>query len=253
MCSIRVVSYNIHKGFSATNLNFVLKRLKASIREVGADLVLLQEVVGHHDVHGTKIENWPTTSQLEYLADEIWPHHAYGKNAVYTQGHHGNAILSRFPILFWENEDISQNRLERRGLLHASIEIPIFAAPVHVFSVHLGLFESDRRAQVQLLCKRIKTMVPKEAPLIVGGDFNDWRENASNALKEELGLEEAYRSQNGEHAKTFPSWLPMLRLDRLYSRGLACESATLASGKVWKELSDHLPLVVSFGKPRTYP
>ncbi len=247
---LRIVSYNIHKGFSASNLAFVLKRLKTSIRDVQADLVLLQEVLGHHETHGSKLENWPTTSQFEYLADGLWPHFAYGKNAIYTKGHHGNAILSKFPITFWENQDVSLNRLERRGLLHAVVEDPSSKLPLHVICVHLGLFENDRRSQITQLSRRISRMVPHDAPVIVGGDFNDWRQNVSPVLKETLGLEEAFMSHFGEHARTFPSWLPALKLDRLYFRGLECHSASLAEGKIWRELSDHLPLVGDFGALR---
>src|SRR4051812_49407405 len=108
---IRVLSYNIHKGFSAGNRQFVLNRIRTAIRDIHADLVLLQEVLGQHDKHGQLIENGPIRPQFEFLADSIWPHYAYGKNAVYTSGHHGNAILSKSPFSFWENLDISTNRL----------------------------------------------------------------------------------------------------------------------------------------------
>jgi endonuclease/exonuclease/phosphatase family metal-dependent hydrolase len=247
MRPLRIVSYNIHKGFTAANLGFVLKRIKASIEEVEADLVLLQEVLGHHEVHGSKIEDWPTTSQFEYLADKLWPHFAYGKNAVYTEGHHGNAILSKFPITFWENQDVSLNQLERRGLLHAVIDIPGVHPPLHAICVHLGLLENDRLAQVERLGERIAGMVPGNAPLIVGGDFNDWREKLSPILKSELGLEEAFLLRTGSHARTFPSWFPALKLDRLYFRGIECRSALLAESKTWRELSDHLPIIAEFG------
>lgn len=247
---IQVVSYNIHKGFSTTRLEFVLGKIKASIREVKADLILLQEVLGHHEVHGSKIEDWPTSSQFEYLADKLWPHFAYGKNAVYTEGHHGNAILSRFPITFWENQDVSLNQLERRGLLHAVIEIPEAKAPLHVICVHLGLFEGDRMEQIKRLGRRIAEMVPADAPLLIGGDFNDWREKISPVLSRDLGLEEAFLAKSGSHARTFPSWLPVLKLDRLYYRGLECQSASLAEGKVWRELSDHLPVRAQFSLPK---
>lgn len=230
--TIRVLSYNIHKGFTAA-------ALKESIQQVHADLVLLQEVVGFH-------QKRPTETQFEYLADGLWPHNAYGKNAVYTEGHHGNAILSKYPIVQWENEDVSLSRLERRGILHATLDVPGLQEHLHVYCVHLGLFENDRAAQIAKICARTAAKVPPAAPLIIGGDFNDWRQRATAALESKLGLTEAFWSTHGRHARTFPSRLPFFSLDRLYSRGLACNSAHLMSGGVWRKLSDHLPILAEF-------
>jgi endonuclease/exonuclease/phosphatase family metal-dependent hydrolase len=236
---LRVLSYNIHKGFDSAGVNFVLQELKQSVEVLGADLVLLQEVVGHHDKRRT-------ASQFEYLADRMWPHFAYGRNAVYASGHHGNAILSRYPISFWENQDVTTHRWEKRGLLHAVIEWPGLSTPLHVVCAHLGLLEAGRRSQISKLCRRIDTLVPHDCPLIVGGDFNDWREKASGILGQTLQLEEAFLQQTGSHAKTFPSWLPVLKLDRLYFRGLECRESRLGSEQEWKGLSDHLPIIADF-------
>ena len=122
--AIRVVTYNIHKGFSQFNQRMVLHDLRDQLRGMHADLVFLQEVVGAHDLHAEKHENWPETSQYEFLADSIWEDYAYGKNAVYPEGHHGNAILSRFPIVSSENVDVSAHRFEQRGLLHCEVRLP---------------------------------------------------------------------------------------------------------------------------------
>src|SRR4051812_7468381 len=95
---LRVISYNIHKGFSSGNLKFILKKMREALRFVQPDLIFLQEVLGHHEVHSRRIKDWPDQSQFEFLAHELWPHFAYGRNAVYTNGHHGNAILSKYPF-----------------------------------------------------------------------------------------------------------------------------------------------------------
>ncbi len=246
--NLRVLSYNIHKGFDARNRDFVLDRMKSSIEEAHADVVLLQEVVGHHERHRSRIKAWPKNSQFEHLADRLWPHFAYGKNAVYKEGHHGNAILSKYPITFWENEDVSQNSLERRGLLHAAIQVPDTMAPIHLICVHLGLLERHRAIQVDRICRRVAVMVPSGAPMILGGDFNDWRGKATPQLEERLGLREVFRETRGQHAKTFPSWYPLLRLDRLYYRGFQLASAELVKGNLWSGLSDHLPIVAELRK-----
>lgn len=243
MNSIRVLSYNIHKGFSATNLNFILRQIKKSIELVHADLLFLQEVVGHHELHRNKYEDWPSVSQFEFLADNLWPHFAYGKNAVYTEGHHGNAILSKYPITFFENIDVSTNRLESRGLLHAQIQVPGALTQVHAICLHLGLFEAGRQIQIDQLCNRIESRIPHNAPLIVGGDFNDWQERASPILKRRLQLDEVFLKQSGSHARTFPAWLPIFKLDRIYCRKLHIGEVSIFANGVWSSLSDHAAIL----------
>jgi endonuclease/exonuclease/phosphatase family metal-dependent hydrolase len=249
MKKLKVLTYNIHKGFSAGNLNYALKNIKKSIQTVHADLVFLQEVIGHHDEHVNHMNDWPNSSQFEYLADQVWPHFAYGKNALYSEGHHGNAILSKYPIHFFENEDVSFSKIERRGLLHAEIRHDHHT--VHAFCIHLGLFENDRNKQIKKLSHRIAKMVPPEASIIIAGDFNDWRQSATNLMKSELSLKEAFFEQSGKHANTFPSWFPCLSLDRVYYRNLKCVSTEVLKGELWKKQSDHLPIVVEFEFPES--
>ncbi|MBI3555038.1 MAG: endonuclease/exonuclease/phosphatase family protein [Deltaproteobacteria bacterium] len=236
---LKVLSYNIHKGFTASNLSFALHRIKSSIDLVHADLVFLQEVLGHHEHHGRRHKDWPTAPQFEFLAGEIWPHFAYGKNAAYAAGHHGNAILSKYPITSWENIDISTNRLERRGMLHATVQLPRMREELHAVCVHLDLLASGRATQIAGIIRRVEKAVPHDAPLVLAGDFNDWGEKASRLLQKNLGLNEAFLALKGEHARTFPSWLPVLRLDRIYYRGAEAVTAEILSNRPWNELSDH--------------
>ena len=132
----------MHKGFCFYTRQYVLEQLREAIRRVDADIVFLQEVMG---VHPVKMEESELDSQFEYLADQIWSHHVYGKNAVYSDGHHGNAILSKYPFSSFENINISTNPLEKRGLLHAAVEIPEISSQVHLICLHLDLLERGRR------------------------------------------------------------------------------------------------------------
>jgi endonuclease/exonuclease/phosphatase family metal-dependent hydrolase len=245
--TLRVLSYNIHKGFRAGNRAFVLRAIREAIRSVDADLVFLQEVLGHpEDGRSSRHKDWPTQPQFEFLADSIWPHFAYGKNAVYTSGHHGNALLSKYPLSGWENIDISTNRLERRGLLHGVIEIPHRKKPLHAICVHLGLFEAERATQIRSICSRIEAMVGHEEPVVIGGDFNDWRVRLTRPLAKAAELKEVFVELHGSHARTFPSWLPALPLDRIYYRGMQPHSAVQLMGQPWNQLSDHAAVYAEF-------
>jgi len=239
---LRVLTVNTHKGFTAFNRRFVLHELREAVRAVSADIVFLQEVLGEARVppkhRGT---DWPA-SQYEFLADSIWPQYAYGKNAVHRGGHHGNAVLSKFPIVRFENRDISVNGRERRGLLHCVLDVPGRALPVHAICVHLGLNEAQRRWQLERLCQQIEEKTPAGAPLIVAGDFNDWRLRAHARLRRCAGLTEVFVQATGSAARTFPARWPVLKLDRIYVRNARTARPVLLRPRPWSKLSDHAPL-----------
>lgn len=242
---VSVISYNVHKGMNTGNRRSILREIREALRNVDADIVFLQEVVGAHNHNRYHATGAATTSQFEYLADSLWKHYAYGRNAVYDQGHHGNAILSRYPIEDWHNFDLSQTRFERRGLLYAEIRIPNLSSTFYAGCVHLNLMQHHRRRQVAALAKYVNEMIPLASPLIIAGDFNDWRGTASAVLGEYLNLKEAYASCHGSYARTFPSIYPVLQLDRVYLRGFEAQQAEVLDEAKFRRLSDHLGLRVS--------
>lgn len=239
--SLTVVTYNIHKGLSALNRRLVVHEIRERLHALAPDVVFLQEVQGAHARNSRRHVAWPESSQHEYLAQE-GGHAAYGMNVVYQDGHHGNAIISRFPILKAENVDISHHALENRGLLHCEMVVPEWDEPLHCINVHLGLWARSRRFQLEWLCHRIREFVPDHAPLVVAGDFNDWRGTASAMLWRELGIREAFQSSLGSHARSFPARLPVLALDRIYVRDLKVGATQRFSGGPWSRLSDHAAL-----------
>ena len=241
MKTLQVVTYNMHKGFSLQR-ELSVHDLKDRLQSLSADVVFLQEVVGSHVRHARRYGNWPVTPQYEFLADQLWSDYAYGKNAVYDAGHHGNAILSKYPILRWDNEDVSMSRMERRGLLHCEIAIPGWDRPLHCINVHLGLFARWRARQLEMLRHRIERLVPRYDPVIIGGDFNDWRLKASRDLAHVLGLQEVFENVHGRPARTFPSMLPLFHLDRIYTRGFRVRIAHAHEDRRWARLSDHIAL-----------
>ena len=91
--------------------------------------------------------------------------------------------------------------------------------------------------------------LPAQAPVVVAGDFNDWRHQAHAALKRDADLHEVFVRANGQAARTFPARLPLLRLDRIYQRGFAVRHARVLHGSPWKQLSDHAPLLTELELP----
>lgn len=240
--SIKVLTVNIHKGFTFFNRKFILPELREAVRSVGADVVFLQEVTGTHTAHADKFDNYPDAPHYEFLADSIWPEFAYGRNAVYDKGDHGNAIMSKFPIVRFENHDVSISGPERRGLLHCELQVPECKVNVHAICVHLSLTEAHRTKQMDMLCALVSRQVPLHAPLIVAGDFNDWRHRADAQLAKGAALHEVFVQANGRPARTFPARLPLLRLDRIYVRNAVGHAPVVLPNKPWSHLSDHAPL-----------
>lgn len=241
---MRILTVNTHKGFTPFNRRFILPELRAAVRSTRADIVFLQEVLGAHSRYERLFKERWEIPQYEFLADEIWSEYAYGRNAVYPQGHHGNALLSKYPIVEYDNLNISLSKAEKRGLLHCLLRLPESGSTMHVVCVHFGLSENHRRAQTQQLCERIQARVPNDAPLIVAGDFNDWRLRAHATLTRDCDLYEAFAELRDEVPKTFPARCPLLRLDRVYLRNAEARFARVLSTRPWSHLSDHAPLLV---------
>jgi endonuclease/exonuclease/phosphatase family metal-dependent hydrolase len=237
-----VLTVNTHKGFTALNRRFILPELREAVRSVSADVVFLQEVHGTHEQHPKRYADWPAMPQYEFLADTLWPQFAYGRNAVYPAGDHGNALLSKFQIIRHDNLDVSISGHENRGLLHCVLRLPGDGREVHAICVHLGLRETHRHAQLKLLTQRLEDL-PDTAPVIIAGDFNDWRQRADMLLKP-CGLHEVFAAHHGKPARSFPARLPTLRLDRIYVRNLKASRTQVLASRPWSHLSDHVPLSV---------
>lgn len=283
---LRVATYNIHKGVLRDVFGLrrvpVIHDLRARLHELDADLIFLQEVQGRNSRHATRFESyWPSEPQDVFLARSPSLKNvfetAYGNNASYLHGHHGNALLSRFPILHRENRDVSDHALEKRGVLHCIVDIA--GLETHCFVVHLGLFARSRERQVDALIEWIDRLVPRSAPVLIGGDFNDWRNKLSDRLCEALGAQEVFdacrprRTQQVMYyvrdrlaglglemepeamrlprrvraARTYPALVPWLRMDRIYQRGFEVRAAQVLAGPEWARLSDHSPLVTDLG------
>ncbi|HLU18772.1 MAG TPA: endonuclease/exonuclease/phosphatase family protein [Pusillimonas sp.] len=282
MSILRIVSYNIHKGRSAIGSRESLSQLRLGLYGLQPDLLFLQEVQGRNERQGI------LHAQHESLGAALDMQYCYGCNAIRPYTDHGNALLSRYDILHYENQDISDHKLEQRGLLHATIMVD--ETQVHCLVVHLGLFAGGRTRQIMALVDRIKRMVPDHAPMIIAGDFNDWTNRLAPLFVEQLGLYEVFavspqglatRSMPLHHTvrhlgrslrrnrlaqsvhelgingmarmtpppRTFPSAFPWLRLDRIYQRGFAVRKARVLHGRPWRQLSDHSPIFAELELP----
>ena len=240
---LKILSYNIHKGFDWNNKNYFLREIKDFIKTAEVDIVFLQEVVGKN----THLEkSGLIDAQFEFLADELWPHYSYAHNAVYDHGNQGNLILSKYPILDFENVNISTNSLEQRGFLLCKIAVDETDRIFYAACSHLNLLNSGRQRQYQLIKKILREKIQDSASVILAGDFNDWNKKSAHVIEHQLNFTEVFKQLYGDYAKTFPAPLPLLCLDRVYIK-----NADICSAKIFypynavnslTHFSDHLPL-----------
>jgi endonuclease/exonuclease/phosphatase family metal-dependent hydrolase len=243
--TIRVATWNIHKG-----VNGVGPRRRLEIHNIGlaidqfdADIVCLQEVRKHHRGEAQRFAHWPSLEQADFLAPLGYTP-IYQTNAVTKHGEHGNALLTRWPVIKHQHEDMSDHRFEQRGLLH--VEVLVHGQPIHVIVVHLGLIKSSRRRQVAQLCAFIQREIPKSVPLLLAGDFNDWGSASENILKAEQLVAFKTNPITAKKLRTYPARLPLVQFDYVFARHLNATQATVPSGQQWARMSDHLPLIADF-------
>ncbi len=237
-----ITSYNIHKGMSALNRHVIMPKLAKALQDINSDIFCLQEVQGQHLKRAIKYNEYPDQSHHEWFGGFLQFEHSYGKNAQYQHGHHGNAILSRFSLDPKHNVNISVNRLEKRGILHCEVSPDDWQTSIVVLCVHLNLLEKDRQKQYQAIIDYVNQSIDKHQPLILAGDFNDWRKRSCQNIAQTLNMQEACLSYQQKLLPTFPAKFPLLSLDRIYVRNLRVVRSWVHQGKPWTQMSDHLPI-----------
>src|SRR5512140_2798396 len=240
MAVLRVATYNIHKGVQGVGpaRRLEIHNLGHAMEQLDADLICLQEVRKLHRREQRYFTRWPELPQAEFLAPEGYEA-VYQTNATTRHGEHGNALLSRWPVISRGHEDMSDHRFEQRGLLHVIVHA--HGLPIHVIVLHLGLIAASRVRQIEQLGRFVEREVPRKDALVVAGDFNDWGAKLRVPMNR-LGLADFV----GARMPTYPSRLPLTQLDFVYARGLKPVSAEIPRGRIWGRMSDHLPLIAEF-------
>ena len=223
---LRICSYNIHRCVG-TDRREDVARIAQVLTEMNCDTIGLQEVDsrpnGGHD-----------SMQLDFLADATAMAAIPGHTIVRHEGEYGNALLTRRPVLAVRQHDLSYNRREPRGALEVDLDVE--GEIVRIIVMHLGLRPAERRFQVRKMLELLRD-VPADQMVVVLGDINEW-----------LPLGRPLRWMHGllGHApaeRSFPVWLPMFALDRVWVRPrhnlLAFETHRSPASR---KASDHLPV-----------
>ena len=238
---MRLVTYNIHKGIGGRDRRYDLGRIIGVLKDLDADLVCLQEV--DRNVRRSRFENQPA------LLAEALGSVASLDQLVYPrdEGGYGNLILSRWPFHHSDHCSIRKGRRKPRGAQMAVVETP--QGPILLVGGHLGLNERERRWQIARLLSGPWFARWGELPTLVAMDSNDWRNSLKSGPFAEHGF--AQVTAPPSRFRSFPAYLPMASLDKIYTRGpIAIESARVAKTRLARRASDHLPVVVDFSIDR---
>jgi endonuclease/exonuclease/phosphatase family metal-dependent hydrolase len=230
--SVRVVTYNIHSCVGVDR-RYDPSRISTVLREIDADIACLQEVEARR-------RSERHADQWAYLGVATGCRVVTGTGVCQPRLRFGNAILSRFPVLAARLIDLTVAGHEPREAIDA--DLLIGERVLRVIATHFGLHAAERRQQANQLMAALGEPVPanrREAhAVLLMGDLNEWRgrRGAIRSLDRSLGPSAA--------APTFPSWMPVLALDRIYADGPAVlRDVGVYRSPLARLASDHLPLV----------
>ena len=233
---LRIATYNIHKcrGLDGRTRP---ERIAAVLRDVDADIVAVQEILGAGD-------DLPR-DQVHFLRRSLAGYKCvFGENRKHGSAQYGNAIFSRYPIESSHNYDLTWKGCERRGCLRADIRVPGLGV-LHVFNVHLGTAFLERRHQGRVLTANV-VRSELRGPRVVLGDFNEWTRGLATRLLAS-DLEEPDIERFLRRRKTYPGVLPLFHLDHVYyDRSLELQNFYLHRKRPALVASDHLPMVAVF-------
>jgi endonuclease/exonuclease/phosphatase family metal-dependent hydrolase len=221
--TVRVMTWNIH-GAVGGNPKFDLAGVVELIKRWDADIVALQEV-------DSRRKQACDGNPFAVLQEALGRHGIGAKSITTDDGDYGQMLISRWPIATNEIHDISFPEREPRRAVKAEVTTPLGA--IRIIATHLGLSIRERRSQARTL---LDIAGERGMTTMIIGDFNDWFWPGSvrSALSRELPGYTRYR--------TFPSRLPLLRLDRVYCRPGEALIRSYIDGQA-RTCSDHLPII----------
>jgi endonuclease/exonuclease/phosphatase family metal-dependent hydrolase len=226
MAAIEIVSYNVHRAIGRDR-RFSPQRILDVLAEIDADVIALQEVEAHDS----------GADMLAWLGEQTGFAAIAGTTLLRHDGHYGNGLLTRLPIRDKTLCDLSWRGREPRGAIAADLDVD-GAEPLRIVATHLGLRPAERRDQVTRLIK-LFTDVPRERAVLLG-DLNEWF-----LWGRPLRRLHRYFKQT-PHVATFPSFLPVLALDRVWTHPRSLLTRLrVHSSPLARVASDHLPLVAT--------
>jgi endonuclease/exonuclease/phosphatase family metal-dependent hydrolase len=229
---VRIATYNIHRC-RGMDRRVVPARIIDVLRDIDADVIALQEVIGASPVGAGQAEEIGASLGMGWVMNSV---------RTLRQHQFGNVILSRYPILHHSTYDLSWRTCEARNCQRADLDIN--GRTLHVYNVHLGTAVLERRYQAGRLAAFVHDR-RVTGPKIILGDFNEWMKGLATKTLSAL-FESVDISQHLKRRRTYPGLFPVVHLDHIYYDGKV-EVVNVEMPRTRKALmaSDHLPLVAN--------
>jgi endonuclease/exonuclease/phosphatase family metal-dependent hydrolase len=237
----KVMTYNVHSCVG-TDGKLAPERIAEVIARSGADIVALQELDALHERAGGMHQPEWLAAQLKMLV-HFTPARACG------DGHYGNAILSRYPFSV-----LSERMLARRGGEQRAaqwLRVSIEGSEVNVMNTHLSIQFRERLLQIQqLMCSEWLAKANGAVPLVICGDLNASQFSpVYRRLRRDLV--DVQRATGSRAAATYPSRLPLFRIDHVFtSKSIGVSRCEVRRDALSSVASDHLPLLAELSYPR---
>jgi endonuclease/exonuclease/phosphatase family metal-dependent hydrolase len=230
-CDLRVATYNIHRC-RGMDRRVMPARIVEVLKEVDADVIALQEVVGSGPAGAGQAEEIGAALGMGWVMASV----RHLRNHLF-----GNVVLSRFPIGHHSQYDLSWRTCEPRGCQRADLDLGS-GRLLHIYNVHLGTAVLERRYQAPRLAAYVHDR-RVSGPKIILGDFNEWMRGLAtrtlSSLFESIDIHAHLRRR-----RTYPGLFPVLHLDHIYYEGqVEVRGLELLRSRRALIASDHLPLV----------
>jgi endonuclease/exonuclease/phosphatase family metal-dependent hydrolase len=230
---IRIATYNVHRC-RGMDRRTSPQRIAEVLREIDADVIALQEVIGSGPAGAGQAEEIGAALGMGWVMTPVRQlrRHLFG-----------NVILSRFPIADHSQYDLSWRTCEPRACQRADLDLE-HGRVLHVYNVHLGTAVLERRYQAPRLASYVHDRRVR-GPKVILGDFNEWMRGLATRTLSSL-FESIDIHAHLKRRRTYPGLFPMVHLDHIYYEGeVEVSSVELPRHRKALIASDHLPLVAN--------
>jgi endonuclease/exonuclease/phosphatase family metal-dependent hydrolase len=232
MVDIRIATYNVHRC-RGMDRRVIPARIVDVLRDIDADVIALQEVVGAGPAGAGHAEEIGAGLGMGWVMTCV---------RMLRQHQFGNVVLSRYPIVYHGQYDLSWRTCEARACQRADIDVG--GRALHIYNVHLGTAVLERRYQAGRLASFVHDR-RVSGPKVILGDFNEWMRGLATKTLSAL-FESVDISRHLRRRRTYPGLFPVVHLDHIYYEGrVEVHSVEMPRTRKTLMASDHLPLVAN--------